>query len=153
MLLALALAAVASADATPPAPGGAARDSDGDGIPDARDKCPREPETRNGYQDDDGCPDFVCGLREEKLEIHQRVRFAAGAAALPAAARPLLDDIAAVLRANPKLHVRVEGGGPLGEKRAYAVFRYLVARGVAPSRLRVLRSPAVDARTVAFAVE
>jgi len=32
-------------------------DVDGDGIPDAQDKCPNEPETYNGYQDDDGCPD------------------------------------------------------------------------------------------------
>jgi large repetitive protein len=32
-------------------------DKDKDGIPDARDKCPSEPETKNGYKDDDGCPD------------------------------------------------------------------------------------------------
>lgn len=32
-------------------------DRDGDGIPDAVDKCPDEPETFNGFQDDDGCPD------------------------------------------------------------------------------------------------
>ena len=33
------------------------RDSDGDGIPDARDKCPHEPEDKDGFQDQDGCPD------------------------------------------------------------------------------------------------
>lgn len=32
-------------------------DRDGDGIPDSVDKCPDEPETFNGFQDDDGCPD------------------------------------------------------------------------------------------------
>jgi outer membrane protein OmpA-like peptidoglycan-associated protein len=32
-------------------------DSDGDGIPDVRDRCPNEPEDRDGFQDDDGCPD------------------------------------------------------------------------------------------------
>ena len=32
-------------------------DRDGDGIPDAVDKCPDEPETFNGVDDDDGCPD------------------------------------------------------------------------------------------------
>ena len=32
-------------------------DSDGDGIPDANDACPYQPENFNGYQDDDGCPD------------------------------------------------------------------------------------------------
>ena len=35
------------------------RDKDGDGIPDAKDKCPGEPETINGYQDEDGCPDAI----------------------------------------------------------------------------------------------
>ena len=33
------------------------RDTDGDGIPDARDRCPNDPEDRDGFQDDDGCPD------------------------------------------------------------------------------------------------
>jgi carboxypeptidase family protein len=33
-------------------------DRDGDGIPDTRDHCPTEPEDRDGFQDDDGCPDL-----------------------------------------------------------------------------------------------
>jgi large repetitive protein len=32
-------------------------DSDNDGIPDAVDQCPNEPEDRDGFEDDDGCPD------------------------------------------------------------------------------------------------
>jgi len=36
-----------------------ATDYDGDGIPDATDRCPTRAETENGYQDDDGCPDVV----------------------------------------------------------------------------------------------
>jgi hypothetical protein len=35
------------------------RDKDGDGIPDNSDACPTQPETVNGYQDSDGCPDTV----------------------------------------------------------------------------------------------
>jgi outer membrane protein OmpA-like peptidoglycan-associated protein len=34
-------------------------DRDHDGIPDRTDACPDVPETKNGYQDDDGCPDEV----------------------------------------------------------------------------------------------
>jgi hypothetical protein len=34
------------------------RDSDGDGIPNGRDKCPLEPEDKDGFEDDDGCPDL-----------------------------------------------------------------------------------------------
>ncbi len=33
-------------------------DSDGDGIPDDQDKCPAEPEDRDGFQDSDGCPEL-----------------------------------------------------------------------------------------------
>ena len=33
------------------------RDSDGDGIPNGRDKCPLIPEDKDGFQDEDGCPD------------------------------------------------------------------------------------------------
>ncbi|MFC7029238.1 hypothetical protein ACFQJ5_18715 [Halomicroarcula sp. GCM10025324] len=34
-------------------------DYDGDGINDSTDKCPTRPESANGYQDSDGCPDVV----------------------------------------------------------------------------------------------
>ncbi|MEO8845690.1 MAG: OmpA family protein [Kofleriaceae bacterium] len=44
-----------------PQPEGAAalghNDRDGDGIPDSLDACPDEPEDKDGYQDEDGCPD------------------------------------------------------------------------------------------------
>ncbi len=37
--------------------GGKPGDSDGDGILDPYDKCPDQPEDRDGFQDNDGCPD------------------------------------------------------------------------------------------------
>jgi outer membrane protein OmpA-like peptidoglycan-associated protein len=33
-------------------------DKDGDGTNDDKDKCPDEPEDKDGFQDDDGCPDL-----------------------------------------------------------------------------------------------
>jgi OOP family OmpA-OmpF porin len=33
-------------------------DSDNDGVPDSRDKCPTAKEDLDGFQDDDGCPDL-----------------------------------------------------------------------------------------------
>src|SRR5204863_6589756 len=33
------------------------KDTDGDGILDSVDKCPTEPEDKDKFQDDDGCPD------------------------------------------------------------------------------------------------
>ncbi len=38
-------------------PPAAAKDSDGDGIPDDVDKCPNAPEDKDGFEDADGCPD------------------------------------------------------------------------------------------------
>lgn len=35
----------------------ASRDKDGDGVPNASDACPEEPEDRDGFEDTDGCPD------------------------------------------------------------------------------------------------
>jgi outer membrane protein OmpA-like peptidoglycan-associated protein len=45
---------VAKAPPPPPPP---PKDSDGDGIPDNVDKCPNQPEDKDGFQDADGCPD------------------------------------------------------------------------------------------------
>jgi len=42
---------------TPPPPPPPPADTDGDGLPDRADKCPAEPEDKDGFADDDGCPD------------------------------------------------------------------------------------------------
>ena len=47
---------------SPPATCGAAadrdKDQDWDGVPDAKDRCPSQPEDRDGFEDQDGCPDL-----------------------------------------------------------------------------------------------
>jgi outer membrane protein OmpA-like peptidoglycan-associated protein len=47
-------AACAKNQATGPA---STLDSDGDGVPDFRDRCPKVAEDMDGFQDEDGCPD------------------------------------------------------------------------------------------------
>ena len=42
--------------AAAPAASAMTTDGDGDGVTDHDDKCPGDAETRNGYQDGDGCP-------------------------------------------------------------------------------------------------
>lgn len=42
-------------------------DRDGDGIEDAKDLCPGQPEDRNGRNDDDGCPD--AGLTPTRIQV------------------------------------------------------------------------------------
>jgi hypothetical protein len=48
-------------DGAPPPSG----DSDGDGIPDAQDACPNEPEDPDSFLDEDGCPDFAPEVQVE----------------------------------------------------------------------------------------
>jgi OOP family OmpA-OmpF porin len=55
-----------SADKCPTVPAATADgcpigDTDGDGLKDDADKCPDKPETPNGFQDSDGCPDEGAG--------------------------------------------------------------------------------------------
>jgi outer membrane protein OmpA-like peptidoglycan-associated protein len=47
--------------------GGPVADWDGDGVADASDLCPEQPEDRNGSFDDDGCPD--AGVVPTRLEV------------------------------------------------------------------------------------
>jgi outer membrane protein OmpA-like peptidoglycan-associated protein/opacity protein-like surface antigen len=37
---------------------GGSQDADGDGLPDDEDRCPRNPEDYDGFEDQDGCPDY-----------------------------------------------------------------------------------------------
>lgn len=46
-------------DLTPVTERRAHDDYDGDGLADGTDDCPTRPETTNGFQDGDGCPDLV----------------------------------------------------------------------------------------------
>jgi peptidoglycan-associated lipoprotein len=62
-------------------------------------------------------------------------------------ARPILQKVAAALRANPRAHLRIEGNCDergtteynlaLGEARARAAKRYLVALGISASRVDI----------------
>ncbi|HEY8208204.1 MAG TPA: OmpA family protein [Myxococcaceae bacterium] len=162
-------------------------DRDHDGLPDARDACPDEPETKNGYQDDDGCPDEVpppppppdpdrdgdgvpdrldncpdakgpaenqgCEKKQlvqitrERLEIIENVYFKTNKDVIETRSFTVLENVVAVLKAHPEVkQVLVEGhtdsqGDPgynlgLSDRRANAVVRFLVARGIEAERLK-----------------
>lgn len=48
-------------------------DHDADGVPDDRDQCPDRAEDRDGFEDDDGCPD-IDDDRDEVLDIADKCR-------------------------------------------------------------------------------
>jgi OOP family OmpA-OmpF porin len=113
-------------------------DRDKDRIPDSRDRCPDQPETYNGVDDDDGCPDQGRVItRVCKLEIVDKLYFAAQSAVLNPEGLSLLQAIASTLRGNPQVtKLEVRGHQVAGEHggvalaRARAVVADLVGRGV-----------------------
>ncbi|MDT8325362.1 MAG: OmpA family protein, partial [Bacteroidota bacterium] len=126
-------------------------DSDGDGIVDGEDRCPAEAETRNGYRDEDGCPDAL-PLTRDPLSPGQKfvlegVEFEEGSATLTAAARLELQSALQTLRDHPALRVEIgghtdskgadEANRVLSELRAEAVKVFLAGEGVEAARMEV----------------
>ena len=124
-------------------------DNDGDGVLDTADQCPTTLETPNGIDDEDGCPDegeAQVVAKQGVIELAQTIEFNSGSNVLAASAKPLLDQIAAVIKANPQVRrVRIEGhtdnqgdeemNVDLSERRAERVRFELVQRGVERERM------------------
>ncbi len=122
-------------------------DTDGDGIVDRIDKCADKPETMNGVDDQDGCPDVGRVVIQEKaIELKEKIFFQSGKAVIGKSSFSLLDEVAAVLRANPKISVSIDGHTDgigaavmnlkLSRARANAVREFLIGRGIDPERLQ-----------------
>lgn len=120
-------------------------DDDRDEVLDIADKCRLEAESWNGFRDDDGCPDAVPLEVQAFAGVLDGVTFRPGSAVMTASAHKILDRLAEVLIAHPSVRGRVVGhtddeGAPehnldLSQRRAEAVKYYLVAKGVAETRL------------------
>jgi outer membrane protein OmpA-like peptidoglycan-associated protein len=136
------------------------KDTDGDHIPDSRDKCPAEKEVFNGYADEDGCPDSVDIFPIENIEITARIFFKQGESAIQEVSFQVLDEIAELLKAVPQIkllrikgHIdpqeKVAAGPDLSQERAGSVMAYLVSKGIDEGRLEAVglgdTKPAVDA--------
>ena len=124
-------------------------DNDKDGVPDWEDQCPNQPETINGVKDEDGCPDegkSKVRLEARRIVILDKVYFATAKDVILPKSFDLLNQVAAILRANPQIELlRVEGhtdnqGKPaknqnLSQRRAARVRAFLIKEGVAAERL------------------
>jgi OmpA-OmpF porin, OOP family len=125
------------------------KDADEDSVPDEKDQCHGEKETINGFQDDDGCPDAgesKVKVEDDKIVILDKVFFKPGKDVILETSFNLLNQVAATLKASPKIkQVRVEGHTDdegaetsnqlLSERRAKAVVAFLVKAGVEAARL------------------
>ena len=123
------------------------KDSDGDGVPDDKDKCPAQPETKNGHQDEDGCPDTVPPKVVKFSGTFPDVRFWLNSSQLRAQDKRTLRRVLKALKKHPNLRIKLRGHadetGPedynldLSRKRAEAVRQYLVRNGARASQLEV----------------
>jgi outer membrane protein OmpA-like peptidoglycan-associated protein len=117
-------------------------DRDKDGIVDRLDKCPEEPAAPGST---DGCPRVR--IQGRKIIILEQVHFATDQDVILPESFPILEDVARLLKVHAELlQVLVEGhcdirasdeyNMDLSRRRAASVMRFLIAQGVAPSRLR-----------------
>ncbi|MBX7116012.1 MAG: tandem-95 repeat protein [Myxococcaceae bacterium] len=126
-------------------------DSDGDTITDGKDKCPNEPETINGVNDEDGCPDkgrVNVFVENEGLRVLGSITFHSGSDAITAEGESLLKQVAMTIKANRFVRrVRAEvytneektkaGNLDLSIRRASLVEEILLGAGVEPGWLEV----------------
>jgi outer membrane protein OmpA-like peptidoglycan-associated protein len=124
-------------------------DNDRDGIPDVNDACPQVPESINGVDDEDGCPDegnSSVRLRDDRIEILEQVYFDTARASIKRRSHSVLEQVAAVLEANPDIRIlRIQGHTDargderanleLSQQRAVSVKEFLIERGIDPRRL------------------
>jgi len=122
-------------------------DSDLDGIADADDACPDEPETRNLYRDNDGCPDAVpIRVTKDQIEIDEKIFFELDSDVIQARSHELVRAIARVIVDNPQIksieiggHTDSQGDAEynlgLSDRRAASVVTFLVGEGVEVERL------------------
>ncbi len=124
-------------------------DNDKDGIFDKDDKCPLQPEVINGFEDTDGCPDegeMKVFVTKKKIKILEKIYFEFDKAVIQPRSYSILNQVAAVMKANPQITlVRIEGHTDsegtdsynldLSKRRAASVRAYLEKEGVPSTRL------------------
>ncbi|WAS96005.1 OmpA family protein [Nannocystis punicea] len=123
------------------------RDSDGDKILDPDDRCVDQPETRNGFEDTDGCPDELPAAVTRFTGVIKGIYFDLGKATIKPKSKQTMEGTVQVLKDFPDLRVEIVGhtdntgsrevNVELSRRRAEAVRDYLVAAGIAAERLRI----------------
>ena len=122
-------------------------DSDGDGVDDYLDQCPGTPAGTKVYAD--GCPIPIATRSAEVTAagtwIYRGIQFESNQAQLKPGSYAVLDEIAAGLLSQPKIVIEVQGhtdntgdtdyNQALSERRAQAVARYLIDKGVPAERV------------------
>ena len=139
------------------------RDKDGDGIFDDKDKCIDKPETKNGFEDEDGCPDTIPEAVKKFSGVIQGISFDKNKATIRPQSKGVLGNAAKVLQTYPSISLEISGhtssegdagvNQRLSQDRADAVKQWLVDNGVPPERIKTRGAgpdePIADNKTAA----
>ena len=139
------------------------RDTDGDGIFDDKDKCPKEPETKNGFEDEDGCPDTLPEKIKKFTGVVEGIYFDQGKATVRKQSANVLDGAVKVLKEFPSISMEISGhtssegdkafNDKLSQDRADAVKQWLVDKGIPSDRIKTRGAgpsePIADNKTAA----
>lgn len=139
-------------DACPQEPGVAPdgcplRDKDGDGIFDNEDQCVDEPETKNGFEDADGCPDELPEQVQQFTGVIEGIYFDVNRDTIKPRSQPKLMAAVEVLTTYPSIRLEITGhtdnrgkhdyNVDLSQRRAASVRQYLVDQGIDESRVEI----------------
>ncbi|HVH99954.1 MAG TPA: OmpA family protein [Enhygromyxa sp.] len=123
-------------------------DSDGDGLLDDVDQCVSEPETDNGFQDEDGCPDELPDDIKRFTGNIKGITFDTNKATIRRDSIPVLDQAVQTLLQYPDVRIEIAGhtdnqgkqehNMKLSKDRAESVKSYLVGMGVEESRIETV---------------
>ena len=121
------------------------KDTDNDGFLDPDDGCVFEPETKNGFEDDDGCPDELPPAIKVFDGNIAGIEFDFNKDTIRPVSRTVLDKAVAVLKEYPDVRVNIVGHTDdvgaaefnldLSRRRAEAVKKYLVDHGIDSGRV------------------
>jgi len=135
-------------------------DNDADGVADAADKCnlpakdgddaAKLMETRNGFQDGDGCYDDLPKAVQKFSGVIQGINFKSGVADILKTSNKVLDATVKILTEYGEIKLEIQGhtddtavikgsafadNTALSQARADAVMAYMVGKGIAADRL------------------
>jgi OOP family OmpA-OmpF porin len=132
------------------------KDSDGDGIMDSVDQCVFEPETVNGLEDTDGCPDELPPKLRAFEGTLEGIEFDFRKDTIRPKSKPILDEAIATLKEFEFITIRIVGhtdnvgadafNQELSERRAAAVKQYFVAGGIDEGRIETEGNGAAEPR-------
>lgn len=122
-------------------------DTDKDGILNDADSCPEVPETKNGFEDEDGCPDELPEEIKAFSGVIEGIYFDTNKDTIKSKSRKKLNEAADVLTKFQEIRLEISGhtdsqgshdyNMDLSQRRAESVRNYLVGKGIDESRFTV----------------